>query len=119
LAEIDAEGGRVRLVALQHGLPESLLYNWWSARKAAAVAMAMGASEPVIFVPVGVLSKTAPQAKPSLALLADEAAAQAARGDVRTGSIEIARACGARLSVDAFVDEKAPSRLLRAMKGAA
>jgi len=28
LAEIDAEGGRVRLVARRHGLSESLLYNW-------------------------------------------------------------------------------------------
>jgi transposase len=117
LAEIDAEGGRVRLVARRHGLSESLLYNWRSSRKAGALAM--GASEPVTFVPVGVLSRTAPRAAPSLALPAAEAAAQAAPGDARAGSIEIALANGARLSVDAFVNEKALSRVLRAMKGAA
>ncbi len=82
-------------------------------------ARPMGASEPVTFVPVGVLSRTAPRAAPSLALPAAEAAAQAAPGDARAGSIEIALANGARLSVDAFVNEKALSRVLRAMKGAA
>jgi len=45
LAEIDAEGGRIRLVAGRHGLSESVLYNWRSARKAAALAR--GASKPV------------------------------------------------------------------------
>ena len=39
LAEIDAEGGKVRLVARRHQISESLLYNWRSARKAAAMAM--------------------------------------------------------------------------------
>ncbi len=104
LAEIDSEGGRVRLVARRHGLSESLLYNWRSARKAAALAM--GASEPVTFVPVGVLSRTPPRAKPSRASPANEAAAPAAPGDARAGGIEIALANGARLSVDAFVNEK-------------
>jgi transposase len=45
LAEVDAEGGKVRLVARRHRISESLLYNWRSARKAAAVAM--GATETV------------------------------------------------------------------------
>jgi transposase len=117
LAEIDAEGGRVRLVARRHGLSESLLYNWRTARKAAALAM--GASEPVTFVPVGVLSQAAPQAKPALTVPAIQAAAEATSGDARAGSIEIALANGARLSVDAFVNEKALARVLRAMKGAA
>ena len=39
LAEIDAAGGKVRLVARRHRISESVLYNWRSARKAAAVAM--------------------------------------------------------------------------------
>ena len=39
LAEIDAEGGKVRLVARRRQISESLLYNWRSARKATAVAM--------------------------------------------------------------------------------
>jgi len=53
LAEVDAEGGKVRLVARRHQISESLLYNWRSARKAAAVAM--GAPENVEFLPVGVI----------------------------------------------------------------
>ena len=38
LAEVDAEGGRVTLVARRHQISESLLYNWRSARKAAVAA---------------------------------------------------------------------------------
>jgi hypothetical protein len=53
LAEIDAEGGKVRLVARRHRVWESLLYNWRSARKAAAVAM--GAAENVEFIPAGII----------------------------------------------------------------
>ena len=41
----------VRLIARRHGVSESLLYNWRSARKAAAIAA--GAPQDVGFVPVG------------------------------------------------------------------
>jgi len=116
LAEIDAEGGRVRLVARRHGLAESLLYNWRSARKAAALAM--GASLPLTFLPVGVVSKKRRQAAPVLAPPAAESVPQSSPGDARAGSIEIALANGARLSVDEFVNERALSRVLRAMQGA-
>ena len=53
LAEIDAAGGKVRLVARRHRISESVLYNWRSARNAAAVAI--GAQETVEFLPVGVI----------------------------------------------------------------
>jgi transposase-like protein len=35
LAEVEAEGGRVSVVAQRHGISDSLLYNWRSAWKAA------------------------------------------------------------------------------------
>jgi hypothetical protein len=38
-------------------------------------------------------------------------------GDSGVGGIEIVLSNGARVSVDAFVNEKALSRVLRAMKG--
>ena len=53
LAEIDAAGGKVRLVARRHRISESVLYNWRSALKAAGVAM--GAPENVEFIPVGLI----------------------------------------------------------------
>jgi transposase len=53
LAEVETEGGKVSVVARRHRISESLLYNWRSAWKAAAVAQ--GASEPVSFVPIGVM----------------------------------------------------------------
>jgi transposase len=35
LGEVEAAGGKVRPVARRHGISESVLYNWRSARKAA------------------------------------------------------------------------------------
>jgi transposase len=66
LAEIDAEGGKVRLVARRRQISESLLYNWRSARKAAAVAM--GAPENAEFIPVGIIEGPATCGPPMLAL---------------------------------------------------
>lgn len=43
LAEVEATGGRVSVVARRHGISKSLLYNWRSAWKAAAL-VARGAA---------------------------------------------------------------------------
>ena len=105
----------MRLVARRHQVSESLLYNWRSARKAEAVAM--GAPENVEFMPVGVINGPAPR-RP--ALLTPPEAGPASRrppAEGKVGSIEIALPNGARVSVDAFVNEKALLRVLRAMKG--
>jgi transposase len=113
LAEIDAAGGKVRLVARRHRISESVLYNWRSARKAAAVAM--GAPENVEFVPVGLIDGPAsdgPATPPD-----PEPAQQPAAATCKSGSIEITLRNGARINVDAFVNEKALSRVLRAVKG--
>ena len=55
LAEVEAEGGRVTLVARRHRISESLLYNWRAARKA-AVAAANGI-EPPEFLQLGVVGQ--------------------------------------------------------------
>jgi transposase len=113
IAEVEAEGGKVRLVARRHRMSESLLYNWRSAWKAAATA-AVGPSASVAFVPLGVFGEAdnAPSA------MLPPPARPRPPGESRTGGIEIALPNGARVSVDAFVNEKALSRVLRAMKGA-
>jgi len=53
LAEVEAEGGKVVVVARRHGISESLLYNWRSARKVTAPAMC-AVEAPVDFVPLGI-----------------------------------------------------------------
>ena len=117
LAEIDAAGGKVRLVARRHRVSESVLYNWRSARKAAAVAM--GAPEAVEFIPVGLIEGSA-LAGPAMPAPPDpEPVQQPPAGVCKSGSIEIALPNGARVSVDAFVNEKALTRVLRAMQGVA
>src|SRR5215469_16843464 len=54
LAEVEAEGGRVSVVARRHGISNSLIYNWRAAWKAAA---SMRAPDPVEFVPIAMLGR--------------------------------------------------------------
>jgi transposase len=77
----------------------------------------MGAPENAEFIPVGIIEAPATRGPAMLALPTPEPAAQPASAEGKTGSIEIALPNGARVSVDAFVDEKALSRVLRAMRG--
>jgi transposase len=105
LAEVQAEGGKVTVVARRHRIAESVLYSWRAAWKAAAAVMQPPATAP--FIPLGVLGgpnhQQPPKPEPSHA---------------GAGGIEIVLPNGTRLSVDAFVNEQALSRVLRAMKGA-
>jgi transposase len=117
LAEVDAEGGKVRLIARRRGVSESLLYNWRSARKAAAIAA--GAPEDVQFVPIGVLGCKAPRQPALLAPPEPTPSPEPPPAEGKGGLIEITLTNGARVSVDAFVNEKALSRVLRAIKGLA
>jgi transposase len=115
LAEIDAGGGKVRLVARRHQVSESLLYNWRSARKAAAVAL--GAPENVEFLPVGVIDGPRLRSPPMLSPPCPEPAPQQPLPvEGKAGSIEITLPNGTRINVDASVNETALSRVLRAMK---
>jgi transposase len=115
IAEVEAEGGKVKLVARRHRMSESLLYNWRSAWKAAAAAA--GPSGSVQFVPLGVFGEAGNEA-PAM-LPPPERPGSPQPGESRAGEIEIALPDGSRVSVDAFVNEKALSRVLRAMKGSA
>jgi transposase len=111
IAEVEAEGGKV--VARRHRISESLLYNWRSAWKAAAAA-AVGSSGAVEFVPLGIFGE-ADNAAPVM-LSPPELPRSRQPGESKAGAIEIALPNGSRGSVDAFVNEKALSRVLRAMK---
>jgi transposase len=120
LAEVEAEGGKVRVVARRHRISESVLYNWRAALKAAATAM-----PPSAFIPLGVLGgpdSPAPsmlaQSEPPPPRPPSHARSPLRSNDSGVGGIEIVLANGARVSVDAFVNEKALSRVLRAMKEA-
>ena len=117
LAEVEAEGGKVSVVARRHRVAESLLYNWRAACKAAVAAARVGADG------VRPAWRCRPRRCGGPALLA---APQAARSepperrssDDRVGMIELDLPTGARLRVDAFVNETALARVLRAMKRA-
>lgn len=58
MAEVEAEGGRVLMVARRHGISKSLLYNWRSAWKAAKRA-----TPAVEFVQLGVVTDASGQSR--------------------------------------------------------
>ena len=115
LAEVEAEGGKVTVVARRHRMSESVLYNWRAARKAATTELQAAVGVP--FIPLGVLSGPKPQETEMLAPPERDAPRPMRSSDRGVGAIEIALPNGARVSVDAFVNEKALWRVLRAMKG--
>jgi transposase len=125
LAEIEAEGGRVSVVARRHGISDSLLYNWRSAWKAAVSMRNAGPQPPVEFVPLGVIGPASDDCPgPQTVSALDEPLPPlpppigGPRQQRRTGLIEIDLPNGARVRVDALVDETALQRVFRAMKGA-
>lgn len=114
LAEVESAGGKVRAVARRHGIAESVLYNWRSAKKAALKAE-VGSTGAIAFLPVGVIGESAnerPALVPSLELPRPRRGAES-----RAGAIEIALPDGSRVCVDAMVDEAALSRVMRAIRG--
>ena len=120
IAEVEAEGGRVKVVARRHRMSESLLYNWRSAWKAAA-ALAR-TPEPVEFVPLGVFGRISDEGPAMLSAPSNVPPPERSRRagmtmEERVGMIEVALPSGARVRVDAFVNEKALRRVLRAIKG--
>lgn len=114
LAEVEAEGGRVALVARRHGIAESLLYNWRSLAKAAAPT---NRPERIEFQPTGVIDG-ANKAPAALLITPEHRGAVEEHRQERASKIEIELANGVRVRVDASVSEKALLRVLRAVKGA-
>jgi transposase len=93
LAEVETAGGRVSVVAQRHGISDSLLYNWRSAWKAAAV---MRVREAVEFMPIGTIGR-ASESEPT-AVAALKQVPPDHRGDA-AGWIEIELPGGARSPV--------------------
>jgi transposase len=115
IAEMEAEGGRVLMVARRHGISKSLLYNWRSAWKAAAKRAALPAAE---FVQLGIITDASGQSPP----MPTAASTVWPRGGgltlaERAGVIEIDLPDGVRVRVDSGVNEKALRRVLSALRG--
>jgi transposase len=117
LAEVEAEGDHVSMVARRHGISASLLYNWRSACKAALAVRAM-AARPAEFVQIGVVTD-APGDSSRMPTAAGAMYPQGAGLALaeRIGVIEIDLPDGARVRVDSGVNEKALRRVLSALRG--
>jgi transposase len=114
MAEVEAAGGQVSVVARRHGISKSLLYNWRSAWRVAAGATAARASSAVSagFIQLGVLT----EAREQLTLPAACPRGAGLSLAERVGVIEIDLPDGVRLRVDDHVNEKALRRVLAAVK---
>ncbi len=125
LAQCDELGATVVGVSRRLGISASLIHGWRKTRREAQRI----ASEPLQFIPYGMVTDSAP-AEPGTALTAamptpapakpSPPAAPAedlvrAHPGTRPGSIDIDLASGVRLSVDSYVNEKALARVLRAL----
>lgn len=127
LAQCDVPGATIVGVARQLGMSPSLIHGWRKRQR----EMALLSGEPLQFVPYGEVA-SGPAAAPVVALRGAEVAAQtsaAARETgptqeelirpnpgLRPGGIDIELPGGVRLSVDTYVNEKALSRVLRALR---
>ena len=117
LAEVEASGGRVSVVARRHGISKSLLYNWRSAWKSAALARASTPASPG-FIQLGVVATPSCEG-PTRRMAAGPAWARdmgAALAE-RAGVMEIDLPEGVRVRVDGGVDELALRRVLLAVRG--
>jgi transposase len=116
LDEVESEGGKVAVVARRHGISESLLYNWRAALK--GVPSAVSAPEPVGFVSLGIVGEAGGTRRPLLTPPDRERSQSPRASEGGFGAIEIALPNGVRICVDGLVNEKALSRVLRAMRSA-
>ena len=115
MAEVDAEGGRVLMVARRHGISKSLLYNWRSAWKAAKRATLPAAK----FIQLGVVAGASAEGPP-VPMVAGAIGSRGAGLALaeRAGVIEIDLPDGVRVRVDGTVNEKALRRVLSALRAA-
>ncbi len=127
LADADAPGSTVRGAAKRHGVAESLIYHWRTARRKAASI----ASEPMQFIAYGAVTDSddistaapstavrtpAPRPAQSGSIISEELVRP--HPGLRPGAIDIGLTSGVRLSVDSYVNEKALARVLRALREA-
>ncbi|MGC2199962.1 MAG: transposase [Stellaceae bacterium] len=118
MAEVEAEGGRVSVVAERHGISKSLLYNWRSAWKAAGLAARATAVASAEFVQLDVVAEASSEssAMPMTAgMVCPRGTGLALAG--RAGVIEIDLPNGVRVRVDSGVNDKALRRVLSAVRG--
>jgi transposase len=121
LAEVEASGGRVSVVARRHGISKSLLYNWRSTWKAAALVARGSAPSPPTregFIQLGVIANPSYEG-PTRRMAAGPAWARGTGSALaeRTGVMEIDLPQGVRVRVDGSVDEPALRRVLSAVRG--
>ena len=117
MAEVEAEGGQVSVVARRRGISKSLLYNWRSAWRAAALAAQASSPVSAGFIQLGVVAEASGHSR-ALRMPADMPCPRGAGLALaeRVGIIEIDLPDGTRVRVDGSINERALRRVLAAVK---
>jgi transposase len=117
-------GASVAAVARRHAINANLLFSWRRQARLGGGVAGPASPEAVEFVPIGVFDRATDEG-PAMAAIPAPDPPRAARPrsvgpspklEERPGVIEIDLADGARVRVDAFVNERALRRVLRALK---
>lgn len=120
LAECAEPDAVIAAVARRYGIAESVIYGWRSKQRADAAP----APEPLRFIPYGAVA-AAPAAEVPAALPAPvpapvpeapRPATAAPAVGAEPGTIAVELPTGVRLTVDAYVNEKALARVLRVLR---
>jgi transposase len=127
--ETRAPGSSASVVARRHDVNANLLFKWKRQAEAGRLGGSLAAAEIPEFVPIGVvggagdggpaLPARAPDAEAAIRrdAAAEPGASRRPSGfETRAGVIEIELPGGTRVRVDAFVDARALSRVLSALK---
>ena len=119
-------GASVATVARRHAINANLLFSWRrQAHLGGTASRSVTATpEPAEFVPIGVFDRAADEGPAMVALPAAgtppasrlRSPGRAPKLDERPGVIEIDLPDGARVRVDAFINERALGRVLRVLK---
>lgn len=131
LAECAEPDAVIASVARRYGIAESVIYGWRSKQRADAAL----ASEPLQFIPYGTVAAApaaevpsapptpvpvpvpeAPRPAPAAAPLVPPAGALRPAVGAEPGTIAVELPTGVRLTVDAYVNEKALARVLRVLR---
>ena len=100
LDEVEAENGKVAVVARRHGISESLLYNWRSAWKSSRLCGERAGAGGLRSA--GCIGRSKRQRRPLLAPPTPEQPQPPQASEAAAGMIEIALPNGVRICVDAL-----------------
>jgi transposase len=118
VSEVLSAGASVADIARQHGVNANLLFNWVRNTRRLSLGVASNQASAALcdFIQLGVVARAPDGGPAELTKPPFANATTSVEAKARPGLIEIELTNGARLRVDAFVNERALHRVLSVLK---